>query len=159
MVRQMRRLAYVVVGSGVVGLAGCASRPAMVQAAAAPVQPGQSTPLASTGPVPAPPTSCSTWTVHVVRHEQTAEAASCQVAPIEIASDLTAQVRRVALGHVSVHFLEDRETATNVPPPSSLAGRNYVVPAPDATHDPRVESVAATVLDWPQVDPRTCPPR
>lgn len=151
MVRPMRFLAYVVVG---IALEGCASRPVAV---AAPVAPASSTPEPPQPTAQAAPAACSSWTVHVTRREQQQAEAVCQVAPIDVSSDLTAEVRRLAPGHVSVHVLEDHETATNVVVPRDLTGASFVVPQAGVTVNPRVESLAATVLDWPQPDPASMP--
>lgn len=158
MVRQMRLLAYAVVGAVLGGaLAGCASRPVAV-AAPVSVSPAQGAPGQAGLPVAvAAPAACTTWTVHVTRHEQQAEVASCQVAPIDDASDITAEVRHTTPGHVSVHVVADHETASNVPVPRDLTGTTFVFPASSGSSDPRVASLAATVLDWPQPDPMSVP--
>jgi hypothetical protein len=114
MVRQMRGVAYVLLVSSA---AACASGPAGAR-----VDP----PLAPVFSDP-PAQACAKRVAHVVRHEKTTTVAACQVAPIDLASDVTAVIARGADGRVDVHVRKDDEAAQNLPETPSLAGRSYVL--------------------------------
>lgn len=148
MVRQMRGIAYVLLVSSA---AACAAG-----AAGAHPDPPQ-------GPVfsdpPAPP--CARRVAHVARHEKTAAVAACQVAPIDLASDVTAEIARATEGRVDVRVTKDDEAAENLPATPSLAGRSYAlvvegnaVTAPpgdagnDAEEAARAVALGSLALKW-----------
>jgi hypothetical protein len=70
--------------------------------------------------------------VHAVRHEKTAPVTPCQVVPIALASDVVAEIRRVPPARLVVRIAQDQESADNLPPSPSLAGKSYDVEAASA---------------------------
>jgi hypothetical protein len=154
MLRQMRGISYVPFA---VSLIACAPTPSGAPIAAPtaatdtqpPVQSGQ------------PPAVCGAWVVHATRHEKTTTVASCQVAPIELASDLTAEIHRVSPTRLAVRIVQDRESGDNLPPSPGLAGKSYDVETGselavrgangplDDEETRRVRALAAAVLPLP----------
>ncbi len=103
-----------------------------------------------------------------VWHEHTSAQASCQIVPVDVASDATVQstaLDRDATGvtALSLRVLSDREKAQGVNGPASLGGKAYVVrvaspgvdvrdaagAAPPPEEQARVSALAATALGWP----------
>lgn len=119
----MRAIACVLLG---LGPAACAANAGAGVTASAPtlrtgkeVTPPQSAPQVAR--------TCPSWRVHAVRREKTATVASCQVAPIDLASDLTAEVRPAWPTRFEVRVVEDRETGDGLSPFAVLASRSYAV--------------------------------
>lgn len=127
MVRQMRVIAYVLLASTAVACASGSSGPPVAAPTATPDPPGMPADMPS-GKATLPAT-CATWVVRAARREKTTAVAACQVAPITLSSDVTAEVHPVSPEHVTVRVTLDRESADNLPPAPSLAGKSYDVQA------------------------------
>jgi hypothetical protein len=168
----MRRIAYVpILAVAAAACARAAAPPATATATATAATatvtvtvPTVAEPVvAAAAPAPDGGAPCTSWIVRWARHEATHTVASCQVARIELASEVVADVRRTGPDRLTVLVTQDRETADNLPASPVLAGKSYVVTsassgldvrdgAGSATTDEevlgRVRALASAVLPW-----------